>query len=194
MKQILIVEASPRQDDSVSRKITRKLEERLRAAYPQARFVHRDLSQTPLPHLDAAALSAMSAKDGAATLSDRLVGELLDSDAVVISTPMWNFGLPSALKAWIDHVVRAGKTFSYSEKGPVGLAAGKKAFVVASSGGVYSSGPMQAFDFVLPYLERVLNFIGIQDVQAIRVEGVAIPTLAAQALEQGRKAAEAVAL
>jgi FMN-dependent NADH-azoreductase len=87
---------------------------------------------------------------------------------------MHNFGPPSTLKAWIDHVVRAGRTFSYSEKGPEGLLKGKRAILVLASGGVYSDGPAKPFDFQEPYLRTILGFIGLTEVDVVRVEGVAV--------------------
>ncbi|HVA65580.1 MAG TPA: NAD(P)H-dependent oxidoreductase [Elusimicrobiota bacterium] len=148
MKQALIIEASPRKEDSMSGKVARRFEEKLRREHPEARIVRRNLAEPPMPHL---------------------------SDAAV-------------------HALGAGKTFAYSEKGPVGLAAGKKAVVIVASGGVYGSGPMASFDFVTPYLQRVLNFIGIQDVQLVRVEGTAVPPLAAAALPNAQKAVEALVI
>src|SRR4051812_39115588 len=115
MKQALIVEASPLGASSSSRKISQELEARLREEHPEARIVRRDLAQDPVPHLDGAALGGFAGKGEGARLSDELIEELLASDLLVIATPMWNFGIPSALKAWVDHVVRAGKTFSYAE-------------------------------------------------------------------------------
>ena len=182
----------------MSGKVARSFEEKLRREHPEARIVRRSLAESPAPHLSDAAVHALGAKDqaGAAALklSDELIGEVLGSDVIVIATPMWNFGVPSSVKAWVDHVLRAGKTFAYSEKGPVGLAAGKKAVVIVASGGVYGSGPMASFDFVTPYLQRVLNFIGIQDVRVVRVEGTAVPQLAAAALPNAQKAVEALVI
>src|SRR6266436_10060886 len=90
------------------------------------------------------------------------------SDLLVIACPMWNFGIPSSLKAWIDYVVRAGKTFNYAGAGVEGLAKGKKAILVLASGGVFSEGPWKSWDSVEPYLRQILGFIGIEDVQTVR--------------------------
>lgn len=181
MKNILIVESSPMAEGSHSRKATRKLESRLRAKYPEAKIVHRDVASSPLPHLDGDTLKAFSAGGKAAELSDLLTAELLSSDLVVIASPMWNYGVPSSLKAWIDHVARPGKSFAYTEKGPVGLIRGKRAILVTASGGFYGEGPMKAMDFVEPYLRSVLRFMGIEDVQTVRVEGTAVSASAAGA-------------
>ena len=89
------------------------------------------------------------------------------SELVGIATPMWNFGIPPSLKAWIDLVVRPGKTFSYTESGVVGLAKDKKAILVLASGGMFTESPWRSWDFVEPYLRRILSFIGIDDVQTV---------------------------
>jgi FMN-dependent NADH-azoreductase len=123
-------------------------------------------------------------------LSDTLVDELVAADIVVLAVPMHNFGLPAALKSWIDHIVRAGRTFSYSAAGPAGLLNDKKAILVVSRGGIYSEGPMKAFDFQETYLRSVLGFIGVTDVQAVRVEGVA---MGADALTNAMSSASAQA-
>jgi FMN-dependent NADH-azoreductase len=202
MKQILIIEVSPKGSDSASRKVTQNLSARLVARFPAARIVHRDLSKDRVPHLDYSTLKAISSKDPAevqankesARLSDELTNELLASDLLVIATPMWNFGIPSLLKAWIDLVVRAGQTFNYGENGVVGLAKNKKAILVLASGGVFSDGPWKPWDFVEPYLRTILGFIGIQDVQTVRVEGTNIPALAASALPNAERSVEALHL
>jgi FMN-dependent NADH-azoreductase len=123
-----------------------------------------------------------------AGLSDRLTDELLASNLLMIATPKWNFGIPSALKAWIDLVVRPGRTFQYADGGVLGLAKGKKAILVLASGGVFTDGPWRSWDFVEPYLRQVLGFIGITDVQTVRVEGTNIPDLAASAVPRAIEA------
>ncbi|MFG1433290.1 FMN-dependent NADH-azoreductase [Xanthobacter sp. V2C-8] len=190
MKQILMLEISPRGQDSASRTVAETLATRLADLYPSARLVRRDLAREHLPHLDGATLRAISTKDPAeamrlkeaARLSDQLTDELLKSDLLVIATPMWNFGIPSALKAWIDLVVRPGRTFQYADGGVLGLAKDKKAVLVLASGGVFTDGPWRSWDFVEPYLRQILGFIGISDVQVVRVEGMNIPDLAAHAV------------
>ncbi len=202
MKQILIVESSPRGTESASRTLTGKLRQRLEIQYPQARIIERDLVKDQLPHLDQPTLKAISTKDPveaaslkeAARLSDRLVDELMMSDFLVIACPMWNFGIPSSLKAWIDYVVRAGKTFNYAGAGVEGLAKGKKAILVLASGGVFSEGPWKSWDSVEPYLRQILGFIGIEDVQTVRAEGMNMPPLAINAVPNGEKAIEALVI
>jgi len=200
MTQILIVESSPRGPDSASRKLAAKLRDRLRTEHPNARFIERDLVRDQIPHLDQATLTALSTKDpveaetlkGFARLSDELIGELQTSDLVVIASPMWNFGIPSSLKAWIDHVVRAGKTFRYVPDGVEGLAKGKRAILALASGGVFTEGPWMSWDTVEPYLRRILGFIGIDDVQTVRAQGMNISALAPFAVPDGEKAIEAL--
>ena len=112
-------------------------------------------------------------------MSDALIGELVTADVIVLAVPMHNFGIPSTLKAWIDHVVRAGRTFIYSEGGPEGLLKGKRLILVLASGGVYSNGPAKQLDFQEPYLRAVLGFIGLTDIEVVRVEGVAMSAIGA---------------
>ena len=202
MNRILIVESSPRGSKSASRTLASKVRARLEAQYPEAKIVERDLAQDNVPHLDEATLTAMSTHDpieaeslkDALHLSDQLTEELLSSDLLVIASPMWNFGIPSSLKAWIDHVVRAGKTFNYAGAGVEGLAKGKKAILVLASGGVFSEGPWKPWDTVEPYLRQILGFIGIDDVQTVRAESMNLPALAIHAVPNGEKAVEALVI
>jgi FMN-dependent NADH-azoreductase len=202
MKQILMIEVSPRGKDSASRAVADTLAARLADFHPSAKLVRRDLAAEHLPHLDEITLPAISTKDpaeverlkAAAHQSDQLTDELLKSDLLVIATPMWNFGIPSALKAWIDLVVRPGKTFHYSSGRVIGLAKGKKAILVLASGGVFTEGPWSSWDFVEPYLRQILSFIGIEDVQTVRAEGMNIPALAADAVPKANKAVLELAL
>jgi FMN-dependent NADH-azoreductase len=202
MKKILMIEVSPRGKDSVSRSVADRLVARLSALYPTAKLTRHDLATEHLPHLDEVTLRSISTHDpaeaerlkAASRQSDQLTDELLDSDLLVIATPMWNFGIPSALKAWIDLVVRSGRTFQYSDKGVVGLAKDKKAILVLASGGVFTEGPWRSWDFVEPYLRQILGFIGIVDVQTVRVEGLNIPPLTVDAVPKANQAIEALAL
>lgn len=202
MRQILMINASPRGRDSASRSVADTLAARLGDLHPAAKAVCRDLAAELMPHLDGATLRAISTQDPAeaerlreaARLSDQLTDELLESDLLVIATPMWNFGIPSALKAWIDLVVRPGRTFRYADGGVLGLAKDKKAILVLASGGVFTEGPWRSWDFVEPYLRQVLGFIGIVDVQTVRVEGMNIPALAPEAVSRANEAVGALVL
>lgn len=202
MTQILIIESSPRGAESASHRLTGKLRERLRALYPEARFLEHDLAKDDPPHLDYSTVKAIFTKDKAEAeslkevlrLSDQLTEEVLSSDLLIIASPMWNFGLPSSLKAWIDHIVRPGKTFRYAGAGVEGLARGKKAILVLASGGVFTEGPWKSWDTVEPYLRQILGFIGITDVQTVRAEGTNIPALAPHAIPAGQRNIETLAL
>jgi len=202
MRNILMIEVSPRGKDSASRSVADSLAARLNNLYPSARLVRRDLPNEHLPHLDDITLRAISTKGPveastlkeAAQRSDQLTDELLASDLLVIATPTWNFGIPSALKAWIDLVVRPGRTFQYSGGGVLGLANEKKAILVLASGGVFTEGPWRPWDHVEPYLRQILGFIGIVDVQTVRVEGMNIPLLATDAVAKANKAVDELAL
>jgi FMN-dependent NADH-azoreductase len=202
MKQILIIESSPRGADSATRRLAKTLRERLRAQYPEANFVEHDLARNPLPHLDYPTIKAIFTKDRTESeslravlrLSDRHTEDVLSSDLLVIASPMWNFGLPSSLKAWIDHIVRPGKTFRYTGGGSEGLALRKKAILVLASGGVFTDGPWKPWDTVEPYLRLILGFIGITDVQTVRAEGMNIPALAPDAILAGERAIERLAI
>lgn len=179
MSSILLLTASPR-PDSHSTRIAKELAHTLHARNPAGKLVHRDLAAPALPHMGSAFASAIhkpaevldAEEVQAIELSNTLVAELLATDILVISTALINFGICSTLKSWIDHIGRAGKTFQYGPNGPVGLATGKKAYIVLASGGIYSEGPAAPLDHATPYLRAVLAFIGITDVQTIRVEGV----------------------
>jgi FMN-dependent NADH-azoreductase len=180
MKNILLVLGSPRDRASYSHQIARRIVDDLKARHPGAAVVVRNLYKDPIPVVTQAFASGRALGDDkrsaaeaqAMTLSDELVGELLAADVVILATPMHNFGISAAMKAWLDQIVRPGVTFSYSAKGPEGLVKGKKVILALASGGIYSSGPMKANDFQEPYLRTVLGFIGMTDVDVVRVEGV----------------------
>lgn len=149
------------------------------AQFPAARVIYRDLSMNPLPHLDAERFGALLAKPGERTpaqqavvdVSDALIAELREADTIVLGLPMYNFGVPSQLKAWIDHIARVGVTFKYTDKGAVGLLTGKKAYVFAARGGLYAGTPA---DTQTPYLRNFLAFLGITDLELVYAEGLAI--------------------
>lgn len=149
------------------------------AANRGGRVVVRDLAAQPVPHLTAERFQAFLAEPQARTPeqaalvaeSDALIDELEAADELVIGLPMYNFGIPSTLKAWIDHVARAGRTFHYTENGPVGLLADRPALVFATRGGVYRGTPR---DTQTAYVTNVLNFIGIRDIRFVYAEGLAL--------------------
>lgn len=188
MKNILFVSSSPRGGESYSHQAARKVVDGLKSRHPQAQIVERDVAKQPLPHIGEDFVSGMAATAGTLTagqakalaLSDALIDELRAADVLVIAAPMYNFGLPSTLKAWIDHVVRAQRTFSYTKDGVRGMLEGKRAILVMASGAVYSEGPYKAMDFEESYLRATLGFIGITDIRVVRVEGVSIGTIGPQ--------------
>lgn len=203
MSSILLLTSSPR-SDSLSTKIAAELADKLKAQNPGKTIVHRNLATSPLPHIDdlfTAAIrtpaDARSAEQAEAVkVSDSLVDELLAADTLVIGTGLINFNIYSSLKAWIDNIARAGRTFTYTETGPKGLATIKRAYIVLASGGVYSEGPGAAMNHAVPYLKSVLGFIGITDVEAVYVEGLAFGPEAAEksiAAAQARAAELALA-
>lgn len=180
MSRILLITSSPRRD-SYSTKVAHSLVERLIARAPDSSVVVRDLTREPLPHIDDSFAvgrnlppeKLTSAQKAALALSDQLLKELFAADTIIIAAAMINFGIPSTLKAYIDHIVRPGVTFKYTDKGPEGLVKGKKVYLVLARGGVYRDGPMQRFNFQDPYLSVALPFIGLNDIEVITVEGVA---------------------
>jgi FMN-dependent NADH-azoreductase len=144
--------------------------------------LRRDLDANPIPHLDSKRLPTVrpaNAPEGAVGIADDggsdVLDEFLAADILVIGAPMYNFGIPSQLKAWIDRIAIAGKTFSYTADGPIGLAGGKRVIVASSRGGLYAPGmPFEANDFQETYLRAVFAFIGIGDIEIIRAEGLAL--------------------
>lgn len=166
--KLLHLDASILGQHSVSRELTSAIVNQLAEESPSLQITYRDLSAHNLPHWT----PVMDAESDAAKLGQAVLDEFLEADVVVIGAPMYNFGIPSQLKAWIDRVVVAGKTFRYTPAGPEGLAGGKRVIIASSRGGVYSTGPAAGMDFQENYLRAVLGFIGIDDIQFIRAEGV----------------------
>lgn len=196
MSSVLVVTSSALGAASVSTQLVQDTVARLTAKTPAVQVVTRDLGSQPVPHLTLDSATAIRggapanpAQAEARALSDTLIAELQAADTIVIGAPMYNFGMASTLKAWFDHVLRAGVTFRYGEAGPEGLLKGKRAIVVESRGGLYSEGPAQAMDAQEPHLRTLLGFVGITDVTFIRAEKLAFgPEARAQAIEAARTA------
>ncbi len=191
MSNILYVTSSGRGSASYSHQVASRVVSELQEANPKATLKVRDLAQQPLPHIDDDFAVATRSPNGPQTerqravlaQSDELVDELLAADTIVIAAPMINFSVSSTLKSWIDHIARPRRTFSYSEAGPKGLVTGKRVIVAVASGGIYS-GDNAGFDFQVPWLRGVLGFLGMTDVEVIRVEGTAFgPEAATKAVE-----------
>lgn len=199
---ILCVTSSPRRDTSYSNLVAMRVLRELRQVYPGATVTIRDLARNPLPHIDDDFVTATRSIAGARTerqraqveRSDTLIEELAAADVLVIAASMINFGIPSTLKAWLDHVVRPGRTFHYTSGGSHGLLRGRRAILVLSRGGIYSGGPLRSFEHDESYLRSVLDFIGITDVQSILIEGMALgPEFAERAVDAAMRRAGAVA-
>ncbi len=194
MTNLLVLNSSLSGDTSVSNLLVEAVVARILATDPNPRVVRRDLAADAVPHLTPAtvagvrAVAATPAEVQARALSDALIAELRAADTIVIGAPMYNFSIPSTLKAWFDHVLRAGETFSYSEAGPKGLLTGKKVIVVEARGGLYSEGPAQAADFQEAYLRHLLGFIGLTDVTFVRAEKIGYGPDARDEAIQGARA------
>jgi len=199
MASILVLNSSVLGDGSVSKALVEEAVHRLLEASPGATVIRRDHGTVPVPHLTTANVAgvrgepATDAERAARALSDELIAELRAANTVVIGAPMYNFSIPSGLRAWFDYVLRPGVTFSYSEAGPQGLLTGKRVIVIESRGGLYSEGPAQAMDFQEPYLRTLLGFIGLADVTFIHAEKIGFGPEARQAALEGAKQALAAA-
>ena len=180
MTTLLRIDASPRKDTSHSRRMADELVAGLVEAHPVLNICDRDLGTGPVPVIDGRYVAAMlttftkeqSAASAELAMSETFIGELERADVVLISTPVHNYTVPASLKAWIDHIVRIGRTFKSTPTGKVGLLNDRPTFVVAASGGYFSSTDVRQPDFFTPYVDAVLRTIGIHDVHHIRLEGV----------------------
>jgi FMN-dependent NADH-azoreductase len=167
--KLLHIDAGITGEASVSRQLSAAVVQAVRDRRPDVQVARRDLDADPIPHLDSGNLGGLASDDG------RILGEFLDADLVVIGAPMYNFGLPSQLKAWFDRVLVAGKTFRYTANGPEGLVRGKTVIVASARGGFYAPGTPQAeIDFHEPHLRAMFRMIGIDEVTILRAEGVAV--------------------
>ena len=167
--KLLHVDSSALGANSATRELSAAIVARWEAEVPGLSVEYRDLDSDPVPHLTGHALAGIDAE--AAAESERVLQQFLDADVVVLGAPMYNFSIPSTLKAWIDRIAVAGRTFRYTAEGPEGLATGKRVIVASARGGVHSGAPS---DFQEPYLRFLLGFLGITDLEFIRAEGLAI--------------------
>lgn len=195
--KLLHIDSSPLAGNSVSRQLTARTVAEWRASHPGTTVEHLDLATDAPSHLSADSLGFRLGANAEGLsdvqrreneVSERLVSQFLAADVVVVGAPMYNFSIPSQLKAWIDRIAQAGRTFKYTEKGPQGLAGGKTVIVASTRGGVYSTNPALAgLDHQESYLRTVFGFFGITDVRFVRAEGVAMGDAAkAAALESAR--------
>lgn len=182
---ILQINSSSRPDASHSSRLASAIVERVQTSQGKGQVTVRDLGRTPVAELDEAALQALftAAEQRTAeqaervAIDDALIAEIQAADVVVLGVPMYNFGVPAQLKNWIDAIARARVTFTYTEKGPVGLLTGKKVYVALTRGGRYRNTPA---DTQVPYLKTVLAFLGMSDVQFVYAEGLAMGPQAEQ--------------
>ena len=196
MKKVLVLNSSLNGEQGNSTKLSQQFVEQL-ANNQQISVTTRDLSDNAIAHLTQTEMAAWMTdanersdeQKALAAISDDLIAELNDNELIVIGMPMYNFGIPSTFKAWIDRIARAGITFKYTEQGPVGLIADKKVVVLAARGGVYQGTDM---DTQTKYLKDVLGFVGMTDVNFIYAEGLAMPG-AEQSLETAQNEIKAFA-
>jgi len=190
MATLLQINASIRSGAGVSSNLADQFVQAWKAAHPGATVITRDLASTPVPHLDATRFDAFLAAPGGRTaeqqavvdFSDTLIEELKSAETIVIGLPMYNFGIPSQLKAYFDHIARAGVTFRYTAQGPEGLLTGKQAYVFATRGGRYAGTPL---DSQSPYVRDFLAFLGIREVEFIYAEGLHLsPEAKSESLER----------
>ncbi len=178
--KLLHIDSSILGAHSASREIGAAWVDAWRRSHVDGRVAYRDLATAPLTHLTADVAMARSAPDditddvlrARVDEDEKIISEFLDADVVVIGAPMYNFSLPSQLKAWIDRIVVAGRTFKYEATRPVGLAGGKKIVIISTRGGVHSAGPSASFDHQESYLQTIFAFIGVTDIEFIRAEGL----------------------
>ncbi|TGD83194.1 FMN-dependent NADH-azoreductase [Hymenobacter wooponensis] len=191
--QILHIISSARGAESYSTQLSQGIIDKLTAAHPNSTVVARDLAKAPFPHLEEAHLQAYftpaegrsAEQQEAVRHSDEAIAQVMAADTLVIGVPFYNFTITSSLKSWLDHLTRANITFRYTPTGPEGLITGKKVYLAIASGGIYSEGPMQPYDFATPYLRWMLGFLGMTDVTVARAEGVKLPEFQSTALQKG---------
>jgi FMN-dependent NADH-azoreductase len=195
MQTILFVTSSLSGSASTSREVADGLVESLQSSHPGASVIERHLTPETMPHLTSATLAALTtapeqrseAQRELVAFADRLIEEVEQADTIVLAVPMYNFSVPSTLKAWIDHIARAGRTFRYTAEGPQGELAGRKVYLVLARGGIYTDTAYAAYDFQEPYLRAVLGFLGLTDVTVVRAEGL---NISAEAKAAGRQQAK----
>jgi len=186
MKHILHLISSIQPKESYSIKLGNAIIEKIQEKYPNSTVEESNLVGLEIPHLNPESLRKLftpkeylnEEEKESIKFSDNLLQQLQMADIIVIGAPLYNFTIHSALKAWIDHITRPGVTFGYGEDGrPIGLVKGKKIYVAMSSGGIYSAGPGEVNDFVVPYLKAFLGFLGMTDLTTFRAEGLKVPEL-----------------
>lgn len=192
MKHILHLMSSIQGNQSYSIKLGHAIVEKIQKKYSGSTVEELNLTENEIPHLNPDSLRSLFSPSNllneeqkeSIRFSDDLLKQLFKADIIVIGAPLYNFTIPSTLKAWIDHITRPGVTFGYGEDGrPIGMVTEKKVYVAMTSGGVYSEGPGKANDFVVPYLQAFLGFLGMSDLTAFRAEGLKVPGIKETAME-----------
>ena len=179
--KLLHIDSSILGQNSASRELSAAWVRNWRVKNPGGEVNYLDLAEKPIAHLTGDALASRAlpveqrtlAQQREIEISDRAIEDFLATDVLVIGAPMYNFSIPSQLKAWIDRIAVAGKTFRYTANGPEGLAKGKQVVIVSSRGGIHSAGPTLALDHQEAYLRDVFGFLGINDIEFVRAEGLA---------------------
>ena len=193
MKNILHLISSIQPKDSHSIELGNAIIKKIKEKYPHNTLEELNLVDLNLPHLNPELLRKLftpsihlsKEEKESMAFSNTLLEQLLAADIIVIGAPLYNFTIHSALKTWIDYITRPGVTFGYGEDGrPIGLVTGKKVYIAMASGGVYSEGPGQVNDFVVPYLQAFLGFLGMTDLTAFRAEGLKVPELKENAMNK----------
>jgi FMN-dependent NADH-azoreductase len=192
MKNLLRIDTSTRKEDSHSKDVANRYEKKYKEKHNDTQVVYRDLSETNVPHVTQAFIEAMytpkenrdDSTHKTLALSDALISEVKNADTIVISTPMYNFGVPSSLKAYIDHISRVGETFAMDESGFTGLVTGKKLVIIAAYGALFDE--MKQMDFVEPYLKSLFGFLGFTDIEYYAIEGTSM--LSPEVLEEKKDA------
>ncbi|HEY0333352.1 MAG TPA: NAD(P)H-dependent oxidoreductase [Stenotrophomonas sp.] len=186
--KLLHLDSSALSDNSVTRELSAAVVAQWQASHPALQVEYRDLDVEPIPHLTGQSLA--KADPAEAEAAERTLQQFLDADVVVIGAPMYNFSVPSTLKAWIDRVAVAGRTFRYTENGPEGMAGGKRVVIVSGRGGIHTDAPT---DFQEPYLRQVFAFLGVNEIEFVRAEGVAYsPQHRSDALAQAHAVIKAI--
>jgi FMN-dependent NADH-azoreductase len=169
MMNVLHIDSSVLGSNSVSRELTAAIVQRLQAQQSDVTVDYLDLAAQPIAHLTGESLAKVDPVDAA--LSEQLIEQYLAADTVVIGAPMYNFSIPSTLKAWIDRIAVAGRTFKYTETGPIGLSGDKKVIIASGRGGLY--GDKNPADFQEDYLRTLFGFLGVKNIEFVRAEGIA---------------------
>jgi FMN-dependent NADH-azoreductase len=192
MKKILHIISTPKEEGSYSVQLGNAVVEKLHNKYPDSTVKEINLVEKQFPHLQATHIQAFFTPVENHTpeqveslrYSDEAIDDIKNADILVIGAPVYNFGITSTLKTWIDLIVRSGLSFKHDENGIEGLIKGKKVYIALASGLVYTEGPMQTYDLAVPHLKAVLGFIGLTDISVFRAEGTSIPGLKDNALEK----------